>query len=268
MSGSKGRDSLSGTLEKGLAILEFFAAAGEASASTVAGALGLSRSATYRLLDALRERGYLEADPASERLRLGMRAAEMGMAALAGMDVVRLAPPYLRDLVRATSETAFLGVHDGDSVVYVYKEEGPRAVTMSSQLGSRRPLYSTALGKAYMSALPEDERRSLVGGLDLRRLTPNTITDPLALEDELALTVERGYAVDNVEGEDGVACFAAPVLDHRRRPVAAISVAGPAERTLPNEETMGPLVTQTASALSRRLGYVVPKPEGEKVARA
>lgn len=259
------RGGLSGTLERGLAILEFFAATGEASASTVAGELGLSRSATYRLLDALRERGYLEVDPASEKLRLGMRAAELGMAALAGMDVTRLAPPYLRDLVRATSETVFLAVVDSDSVVYVYKEEGPRAVTMSSQLGSRRPLHSTALGKAYMSALPDDERRSLVGRLDLPRLTANTITDADALEADLASTAERGYAVDNVEGEDGVACFAAPVLDHRRRPVAAISIAGPAERTLPNEETMGPLVRQTAAALSRRLGYVGLTPDGERL---
>jgi len=247
---------LSGTLEKGLAILEFFASTGEASAGKVSEALGLSRSATYRLLDALRGRGYLEIDPATERLRLGVRAAEVGLAAISGVDVVRLAPPYLRRLVGATSETVFLAVMDSDAMVYVYKEEGPRAVTMSSQLGSRRPLHSTGLGKAYMSALPVDERRSLIGRLDLRRLTANTITDAAALEAEVALTRERGYAVDDVEGEEGVACFAAPVLDYRRRPVAAISVAGPAERTLPNEGTMGPLVLQTAAALSRRLGYV------------
>ena len=85
------RDTLSGTLERGLAILEFFAATGEASSAVVADALGLSRSATYRILDALRERGYLEVNPASEKLRLGMRAAELGMSALAGVDVVRLA---------------------------------------------------------------------------------------------------------------------------------------------------------------------------------
>jgi DNA-binding IclR family transcriptional regulator len=262
------RDALSGTLERGLAILEFFAASGEASAGAVAGALGLSRSATYRLVDALRERGYLEVSPASERLRLGVRAVELGMAALSGMDVARLAPPYLRELVRATSETVFLAVMDGDAMVYVYKEEGPRAVTMRSQIGSRRPLHSTALGKAYMSALPEDERRAMIGRLDLRRLTENTITDPGRLEAEVLLTAGRGYAVDNVEGEEEVACFAAPVLDHRRLPVAAISIAGPAERTLPNEGTMGPLVMQTAAALSRRLGYIASSVEGGSLPRA
>ena len=249
-------DSLSGTLERGLAILEYFAATGEASAGMVAEALSLSRSATYRILEALRERGYLEVNPASEKLRLGARTAGLGMAALWGIDVVRLAPAYLQRLTKATEETVFLAVMDDDAVVYVYKEEGPQSVTMNSQLGSRRPLHCTALGKAYMSALPEDEWRSLIGRLNLRRFTANTITDAVALEDELKLTKERGYAIDNIEVEEGVACFAAPVLDYRARPVASISVAGPAERIFSKGERLGSLVAETAASLSRRLGYV------------
>lgn len=259
------RDSLSGTLERGLAILEYFAVRGEATAGMVAGALGLSRSATYRILDALRERGYLEINPSSEKLRLGVRAAELGMAALAGVDVVRLAPAYLEGLVEATSETVFLAVVDGDAVVYVYKEEGPQAVTMSSRLGSRRPLHCTALGKAFMSALPIENRRRLVEGLELNRCTENTITDAAVLEEDLALTNERGYAVDNVEVEEGVACFAAPVLDYRAVPIAAISVAGPAERVLPKGAELGRLVAETASEVSSRLGYVEEAGEWEGI---
>jgi DNA-binding IclR family transcriptional regulator len=252
------QNGLSGTLERGLAILEFFASTGESSAIAVAEALGLSRSTTYRILDALREKGYLETSPGSDRLRLGLKAAELGMAALAGVDVVRLAPSYLQELVKVTCETAFLAVYDDDAMVYVYKEQGPRAVTMSSRLGSRRPLYCTGLGKAYMSALPEDARRSLIGRLDLRPFTSNTIADAAALEAELKRTSDRGYSIDNNEIEEGVACFAAPVLDYRCLPVAALSVAGPANRMLPNESMMGPFVRETASAISRRLGYFKP----------
>lgn len=243
-------------MERGLAILEYFAASREATAGMVAESLGLSRSATYRIVETLRELGYLEINPASERLRLGVRAAELGMAALSGIDVVRLAPAYLQGLVETTSETVFMAVVDDDAVVYVYKEEGPQSVTMSSRLGSRRPLHCTGLGKAYMSALPEEARRSLIGRLDLRRFTPNTITDAGALERELGLVARRGYAVDNVEVEEGVACYAAPVLDHRGVPVAAVSVAGPAERIFAKGERLGELVAKTTTDLSRRLGYV------------
>jgi DNA-binding IclR family transcriptional regulator len=96
----------------------------------------------------------------------------------------------------------------------VYKEEGPQAIKMSSRLGSRRPLYCTALGKAYLSALSIEARRALIGELDFRQFTANTITDAAALEAEVLVTRERGYGIDRVEIEEGVACFGAPVCDH------------------------------------------------------
>jgi len=248
-------DGPSGTLERGLAMLEYFAATGEASAAMVSEALGLSRSATYRILNTLQERRFLEFNPASGRLRLGVRAAELGMVALSGVDVVRLAPSYLHGLVESTLETVFLAVLDDDAMVYLYKEEGPQAIKMSARLGSRRPLHCTSLGKAYLSALPHETRQPLISRLDLRRFTPNTITEASALEAELALIEELGYAVDRIEVEEGVACVGAPVRDYRGLPIAAVSVAGPADRVLPREERVGRLVRETAWALSRRLGY-------------
>ena len=251
-----GRKPSAGTLERGLSVLEFFAEEGEASASGVVESLGLSRSATYRILDMLKQRQYLEVNPVSKKLRLGVKAVELGMAALSEINVVRLAPQYLQDLVESTRETVFLAVADGDAMVYVYKEEGPQAIKMSSQLGSRRPIYCTALGKAYMAALPDAVLTSLLGTLDLRRFTANTITDVATLEAEILTTRERGYAVDRVEVEEGVACCGAALRDHRGLPVAAISVAGPADRILPQEDTIGPLVARTASVISKRLGFL------------
>jgi DNA-binding IclR family transcriptional regulator len=103
----------SGTLERGLSVLEFFAGAGEVAASDAVAALGISRSAAYRILGTLQQRGYLETNPASEKLRLGVRTAELGMAAVSGVDAVRLAPPYLHELVGKRLETVFLAVRDG-----------------------------------------------------------------------------------------------------------------------------------------------------------
>lgn len=244
-----------GTLERGLAILEFFARRGEATPPEVVTGVGMSKSAAYRLLGQLQGLGYLENGGDAGALRLGLKAAQIGMAAVAQVDVVRLAPPYLRDLVQRTAETAFLAVLDTDAMVYVHAERGPQPVQLSASIGSRRPLHSTGLGKAYLSALPQGPQASLVARLDLRRFTDNTITEPPALLAELAVTARRGFAVDNIEGEPGVACFAAPVRDHRGLPVAAISVAGPAARVLPGWAHAGPAVRHTAQELSRRLGF-------------
>jgi DNA-binding IclR family transcriptional regulator len=245
----------SGTLERGLRLLQFFAAAGEATPAEAAKATGLSRSATYRIADRLRGWGFLEANPATEALRLGSEAVRLGMAALASLEVTRLAPPHLRRLADQTKETVNLAVVDGDEVVYIDKEEGTLAVKMSAQLGSRRPLHCTALGKAYLAALPPGELAARLAGLELARHTPATITDPAALAAELERVRRRGWAVDDEEVEEGVYCLGAAVRDHRRLAVAAISVAGPAYRVRAKATQTGALVAETAAAISRRLGH-------------
>jgi IclR family transcriptional regulator, acetate operon repressor len=52
-----------------------------------------------------------------------------------------------------------------------------------------------------------------------------------------------------------VFCLGAAVRDHRRRPVAAISVAGPAYQLRPQADRLGALVAETAATISRRLGH-------------
>jgi IclR family acetate operon transcriptional repressor len=244
-----------GTLERGLRLLQFFAAAGEATPAEAAKATGLSRSATYRIADRLRGWGFLEANPATEALRLGSEAVRLGMAALASLEVTRVAPPHLRRLADRTQETVNLAVLDGDEIVYIHKEEGTLAVKMSAQLGSRRPLHCTALGKAYLAALPPRELEVRLAGLELTRFTAATITDPAALGAELDRVRRRGWAVDDEEVEEGVYCLGAAVRDHRRLAVAAISVAGPAYRVRAKATQTGALVAETAAAISRRLGH-------------
>ena len=94
---------------------------------------------------------------------------------------------------------------------------------------------------------------------EVKRSSPSkgalaTITDPAALAAELELVRRRGWAVDAEEVEEGVVCLGAAVRDHRRRAVAAISVAGPAARVRARAGRLGPLVAETAEAISRRLG--------------
>ena len=245
----------SGTLERGLLLLQFFAAAGEATPAEAAKATGLSRSATYRIADRLRGSGFLELNPATEALRLGSEAVRLGMAALADLEVTRVAPPHLRILADRTRETVNLAIVDGNAVVYIHKEEGTVAVKMTAQLGSRRPLHCTALGKAYLAALPVQELEARLAGLELTRFTASTITDLAALEAELGRVRERGWAADTEEVEEGVYCLGAAVRDHRQLPVAAISGAGPAYRLRPRVDRVGRLVAATAAAISRRLGH-------------
>lgn len=245
-----------GALDRALLLRYYIPRYGPVSPAKAAEDIGICRSATYRLIKQLRERGYLEAVENSDAVRIGVKVVEMGLAELGERDIVSLGSPYLRDLAQSTQEVAFLGVVDSDEVVYLARENaGAYGLQLNARLGVRRPLHATALGKAFMSALPCDELLQVLARLSYRSLTPRTITDPELLQADIEATKQRGHAVDDVEGEAGVGCFAAPVLNHVARPVCAISVAGPAERLLPKESTAAMLVMQTAQLFSRRLGH-------------
>jgi len=241
-------------LEKGLAVLEHTAGAGQTTPAKISQALGLSRSATYRLVDRLVAEGWLDAAP--QGLRLGSRAMMLGVAAMGQTELLQVAPPMLQSLAARAGNTVNLAVPDGNFMAYVAQEEGPQAVRATARLGTRRPLNCSGLGKAYLATLPPDELAERLQTMPFIRLTERSIMDPATLASHLDGVRERGYAVDDLEVEDGVGCVAAAVRDFRGRTVAAISVAGPVERIRASTELIAAELLHTTSQLSTRLGYL------------
>ena len=176
--------------------------------------------------------------------------------ALQSTDVMQVAPELLRALLEMAGEAVNLAVFDADSMVLLYREQGPQSVTISSRLGSHRPMHASALGKAFLAAMAEAERRVLLGRLALKRYTDTTITSPAALEREIAESRRAAMRSTAASSRRRWPAAAAAVFDHRGLPVAAISVSGPAERVMPQIERIGGLVADTARAISERLGYV------------
>lgn len=243
-----------GSLDRGLTILTYLSTAGESPVSELAEVAGMSRSAAYRIVDRLREADYV-VDGDASRVKLGPAAARLAMAAVQTTDVVHVAPELLRLLAQQTRETVGLGVLSGEEMVFVYRERGPQPVTVNAELGARRPLHCTAIGKAYLSALSPPERKALVRTPKLTRYTDHTITSRTELDRELERSRSRGWTIERGEFDDASTCCGAPILDHTGSPVAAISVAGLRDRMESTLERIGPTVASTAEAISRRLGH-------------
>lgn len=166
-------------------------------------------------------------DRTGETYRLSSQTFQLGMRASVERGLLEVATPFMEDLYERTHQTVHLGVRDGDSVVYVSKIGGHHQVPAPSRIGGAMPLHCTAIGKALL-AFSEPELISRVVAAGLSRRTPRTITTPGLLGRQLARVAESGVAFENEESAIGVACVAAPVLDASDRPVAAISVMGPA----------------------------------------
>jgi DNA-binding IclR family transcriptional regulator len=128
---------------------------------------------------------------------------------------------------------------------------------MVSAVGRRFPAYGTGVGKMLLSALPAAELDRLYPcDRPLAAITPQTITDPIALRQELAVTRQREYAVDNEESTPGLCCIAAPVFGSDGAMTAAISVSAPGARFTPERQAeLRRLVQQGAKRLSLILGY-------------
>ncbi|GAA1663810.1 IclR family transcriptional regulator [Glycomyces endophyticus] len=245
-----------GSLDRALEIFEILTVRGRATTAELVEAVGASRSAVYRLVERLQAAEYLTSSDGV--WRLGPAAARMAMAAVQHMDVFAAAPPLLRDLAAGTGETVNLGVLSGGEIVFVFRELGHHTVQVRSELGARRPLHATAIGKAYLAGLAPDRCDALVADLVLERFTDATITDPDALREEIAATRARGWSEERGEFDAGSTCFGAPVFEQSGGVAAAVSIAGPTARIA--GEAFGPLVAEAAGIVSRRLGHV--RPEG------
>ena len=248
------------SVERALSILQLFAAEkGELSASEISRKLGLPQSTAFRLLVTLAASGFVEQNPENDRYRLGVGCLALGSTFLANSDLRQRSIPYLERLRDETGETVHLGILDGYDVVYLDQLPGLHPIgLMSSKVGAHAPSYCTGLGKALLAFLPEEQINAYIQKVTLVPFTPNTITNPSELLSELSRVCEQGYSFDNEEHEQGVGCIAAPVFDHKGV-VAAISIAGPAERIIAgragdSEGRLVQLVTQTAAEISVQLG--------------
>ena len=242
-------------LARGLDILELFLGTdGELTAPEVGARLNLPRSTAYELIQTLVARGYLEHGDGARTFRLGPRTLELGNAYGSGIDLVREARAAVNRVTERTGETSHAAVLSGTEIFYVARAESTHAVQMVSAVGQRMPAHATALGKALLASLSEQEVRARYGAQNLAPVTTRTITSLGQLEAELRLTRESGLAWDDCESNDNVRSVAASATD-RKGLLFAVSVDAPTVRwSLEAATRYSRVVREEADLLSVRLG--------------
>lgn len=219
------------TLERSLDILEALAQANEPLGVTEIGnRISLHKSTVHRILQTLCYRGYVEKERESERYRIGVKIVELGMRFLNNLEIRKVAAPYLAELAKALDEVVNLVLPDDGEVVYIDKTESSHVVSMQSKVGRRAPMHCTAVGKAILATLPEYEVLHILKTKGMVKNTPNTITDPEVLLENLKEVRKNQIAVEIEENEVGIICLGTPVFDYSGLAIGAISVSGPASR--------------------------------------
>lgn len=230
----------------------------------VAQLTGINKSTAYRFLAHLEHEGYVFRD-SSGAYAIGVRLARLASGASYQTTLRKLSRPILQQLWRVTGETVNIAVLDGREVLYLDVMESSHTFRLVSQVGMRRPVYCTALGKAMLSFIPEEEQQYFFDGMSFERFTPHTIRGAVQLRKEFALIRQRGYSIDNEEAYLGSRCIAAPIFEASGKIAAALSVSGPTTRvTRERVPVVAAAAKSAATAISRTLGYAVAQKIPEK----
>jgi IclR family pca regulon transcriptional regulator len=244
-------------LSRGLALLRLFTR--ERPRQTIqelAQGLGITRSAAYRLAYTLEKDGYIARDDETRRYGLTPRVMALGFEYLAAQTIAELALPHLKQLSDMTNASSYLITPDAEHAVYIMRVAPPATVISNLQVGTRRPLHTTASGRVLFAALEPDERQRIMRRL--RQTYPGFHMLPATRMIERADEDARnGYVYHASILDPGITSCAAGIRDNFGVTVAAITVIAPDHvlAGLGGEPIVSRMVRDVTAGLSEQMGY-------------
>jgi IclR family transcriptional regulator, KDG regulon repressor len=220
------------SIEKALAILiEFTGSNHEMGTVELSQKLGFHSATVSRILQILKQKGFLQLKRRSRKFTLGPSAFELGKTIFRSLNgnLLKLAVPYLVDLREEVGETVVLETMSGRNTVVTYIAQGKNSLSILPNIGDRVPIHVSPGAKAMIAF----SGAKVVDGLlnkKMEALTPLTITDKETLKCQLEKVQRLGVAFCREEMALGVNAIGVPIFDHTNKAIAAIVVAGLAPR--------------------------------------
>ena len=222
--------------------------------------LGLNKTTAFRLLATLQSLGYVHQDESTKKYRPTPRVLDLGCAALDGMELRRIALPHMQVLSRKHDESVSLAVLFGTEIVYLERVETTRLLSITLAVGTRIPAYCTSMGKVLLANQPPARLGEILEQIALVPWGPGTILSAEALLQDLEITRQRGYSINNEELGAGLRSTAAPIWSPTGEVIAALNIAVPSPRVSLEklEAVFAPDVVAAAKAISADWAAVHP----------
>lgn len=242
------------SLRKGLEVLTCFDRRHtRLTLSEVARLTQATPASARRSLSTLVQLGYLETD--GKLFWMLPRALLVAYSFLSSRPMPALAQPLLDALSERTRESASLGTLLEDDAIIIARSTARRSLSAGLGIGSRLPLYCSAIGRVLLSGLPPAQARARLQAAERTPLTRQTVVGEQELLGLLDTCRACGWSYSDGELELGVRSMAAPVRDPEGRTIAAMSIAVRAERLEMGEfrETFRAPLMRARNALEKRL---------------
>lgn len=227
-------------LGRGLDVLRCFNAQARMLGTTdIAGRTGLPQPTVWRLCYTLQKLGYLVTARDRDKLMLGPAALALGAAALAGQESLDVVRPGMQAFADRYRGAVALGRRDQDSIVYLLRCQGDSDLLMNFRIGSRIPLFASAIGGAWIATAPAAERQTLM----------EAASDRVWVDDACAQYEQHGFVMLARSAQHINTVATAIMLDGQDRYV--LNCGGPA--SLLSQEFMlqevGPALVSLAAEL-------------------
>jgi len=241
------------SLERGLRVITVFdAQAPLLTLSEVAERTELSAAAARRFLHTLARLGYVHTD--GKRFSLTARVMELGYSFLASQGLAEVMTPRLEALSAQLGESSAAAIIDGGDIAYIATAPGSSLMRVHIPVGTRHHVAVTALGRILLATMPENEAALVLRYQPIPSLTPSTTTSVSAVQRQLLVAHDQGYAVVDRELELGMRSLAVPIRDGLGAVVAAIGISTGTSQPVSNTVALYlPALTATAAAIEADL---------------
>ena len=238
-------------MERWIAVLDAFATSDEWGVRELAGATGLSPTATHRILHEMTRTGLLAPAAGRGRFRVGPELARLGVLVAERLDVRRIARPILVATAEAIGETVILTLYSPSRRRFWAVDAAESEHTIRYIWESLRPwsdLHRGASGKGILAFLPETEREAILETLDEPERS--------SLRAALDAARDQGFAISHGERFAGAVGVSAPIRDATGRVMGDLVSGWPDNRTDPaKERRVADAIVAASAQLSRSLGY-------------
>jgi DNA-binding IclR family transcriptional regulator len=213
---------------------------------------GIPRSTAHRFLSSLEEQRWVFRDPATEGYRPGVRFFLLSNRFSFYDELVHKAESEMTRLMKSTGNTAILSVTEGTSGLCIHSVEPPSPVKFTANRGMSIPLHAGATGKILLAHCPQEIRSQAIAA-PLHSPVDGAEIDKRALEEELRLILEQGFASSREEWMPHAGDISVPVFDRRGEFVAQMGIAGIAENVFRNFDENLRLLREAAHNLEALL---------------
>lgn len=227
--------------------------------SDIAKQSGLPQSTAFRMINALRERGYVGQDDNTEKYFLTLKFSVIGDMVRAKFDLRDLVHPYMADIAEQCNNICYLGVERQGELVYIDMVTPPgAALTRMPFIGKHVPLHCGGIGMVILSGNSEADVSEYLNGLNNWEIIPEAANDPGFIRGKLAEIRKSGYAVlaDRMEPDKG--SVAVGLYDYSGKAIAGLSVGGSITDFTPAYvEMVHDILWAAATDISQKLGFNV-----------